>query len=121
MSGLLAGIMLARPAASLVASVAGWRAVFWLSALLMLAMAAWLAKALPRRAPPQGAGYGQILRLDDPHPAGRAQVVAPGGLPGAGVRGVQHLLDRRAAGPGAGGALAAPLAGRLGDRGHVSM
>ena len=43
------------------ASVAGWRAVFWLSALLMLAIAAWLAKALPAARAAQGAGYGQIL------------------------------------------------------------
>ena len=99
MSGLLAGIMLARPAASLVANFAGWRAVFWLSALLMLAIAAWLSKACPgTRA--QGRQLWPDPGLDDSHPAGRAQVAAPGGLSGPGVRGVQHVLDRRPAGPG---------------------
>jgi predicted MFS family arabinose efflux permease len=136
MSGLLAGIMLARPAASLVASVAGWRAVFWLSALLMLAIAAWLAKALPRRAPPKGASYGRMLGSmihilrDEPTLQRRAVyqglafavfnifwTAAPL------VLARTFAFDQKAialfALAGAGGALAAPLAGRLGDRGHV--
>ena len=39
MAGLLAGIMLARPAASMLADTLGWRAVFWVSAGLMLVLA----------------------------------------------------------------------------------
>ena len=33
-----------------------WRAVFWVSAGLMLVLAAWLAKALPRSHQPKGSG-----------------------------------------------------------------
>ena len=67
MAGLLAGIMLARPAASMLADTFGWRAVFWVSAGLMLVLAGWLAKALPRSRQPQGSrtqrmSYGHTLR-----------------------------------------------------------
>ena len=61
MSGLLAGIMLARPVASLIAEVAGWRAVFGVSAAAMRACAGASATApfagpvvgLPRIATPR--------------------------------------------------------------------
>ena len=67
MAGLLAGIMLARPAASMLADTLGWRAVFWVSAGLMLVMAGWLSKALPKSRKPEGSrtrrmSYGHTLR-----------------------------------------------------------
>ncbi|WP_307867066.1 MFS transporter [Variovorax sp. E3] len=49
MAGLLGGIMLARPFASVVASALGWRAVFWVSAVLMAVLIAVLWRALPQR------------------------------------------------------------------------
>jgi len=138
MSGLLAGIMLSRPAASLIAELAGWRAVFGVSAAAMVVLGLWLARALPERRPASGHGYGAILRSM------------------AHMLGHERMLQRRAvyqglvfatfnifwtASPivltqrfgfhqtgialfalaGAAGALAAPIAGRLGDRGHIRL
>ncbi|MEW9698588.1 MFS transporter [Paenibacillus sp. SI8] len=51
MSGLLLGIMLARPVSSLVADLLGWHAVFFLSAATTFVLALLLAKALPPRKP----------------------------------------------------------------------
>jgi len=136
MSGLLAGIMLSRPAASVIAEIAGWRAVFGVAAVLMLALAAWLAKMLPERRPTSGQSYAHILRS-------MAQLLWR-----------ERALQRRSiyhgfvftvftifwtavplelanrfhfsqtaiaafALAGAAGALTAPVAGRLGDRGHI--
>src|SRR3954447_5960668 len=50
-SGLLFGILLARPLASLVADQFGWRAVFLLSAVLMAALAIALVRMLPQHRP----------------------------------------------------------------------
>lgn len=47
MSGLLLGILLARTVSGLVAQLAGWRAIYWFSAALMVAFAAILWRALP--------------------------------------------------------------------------
>ena len=47
MGGLITGIMLARPAALFIAAHAGWRAVFWFSAILMVALGAALARSMP--------------------------------------------------------------------------
>lgn len=47
MTGLLLGILLARTAAGLVAQVAGWRTIYWISAGLMVVFAAVLRRALP--------------------------------------------------------------------------
>jgi predicted MFS family arabinose efflux permease len=61
-SGLMLGIMLARPAASFVTYYAGWRAVFALSAALMTLMAAILALGMPRYQPVTRLSYLGILR-----------------------------------------------------------
>lgn len=45
MAGLLTGIMLARPSASVVADVAGWRAVFCGTASVMFLIVGWLGIA----------------------------------------------------------------------------
>ncbi len=60
-SGLLFGIMLARPVASLVADAASWHAVFVLSAVAMLALAAFLWFRLPQRRPHTRLGYGKLI------------------------------------------------------------
>ncbi|MDF2938550.1 MAG: arabinose efflux permease family protein [Paenibacillaceae bacterium] len=62
MSGLLLGIMLARPAASLTAGMLGWRAVFLLSAVLMGLMIMLLLPLLPKRIPQSGNRYPEILQ-----------------------------------------------------------
>jgi predicted MFS family arabinose efflux permease len=54
MTGLLLGILLARTLSGLVAQAAGWRAIYWLSAGLMVCFALVLWRALPaERARPQ--------------------------------------------------------------------
>jgi predicted MFS family arabinose efflux permease len=47
MTGLLVGILLARTAAGLVAQVAGWRTIYWVSAGLMVVFATVLHRVLP--------------------------------------------------------------------------
>jgi predicted MFS family arabinose efflux permease len=62
MSGLMLGIMLARPAASFITDLLSWRAVFVLSTLVMLLVIAVLSRALPPRRPVSDLGYGALLR-----------------------------------------------------------
>src|ERR1700730_2331329 len=62
MAGLLGGIMLARPFSSYVAATLGWRAVFYISAAMMLALMLALLRALPERRPAATLAYPQILR-----------------------------------------------------------
>lgn len=134
MAGLLAGIMLARPAASFLAEAIGWRAIFFVSAGLMAAL--WIALALlcPPRRPDAKLGYGQILlstlkQVRD-HRALRlrafyqAMMFAAFNLfwtaaPLVLLRRFGFSQDEVAlfALAGAGGALAAPVAGWLADKG----
>lgn len=60
-SGLMTGILLARPVSSMVAHWFGWRAVFGLAALLMLALAVGLRLALPARRPSTAASYRSVV------------------------------------------------------------
>ncbi len=62
MSGLLLGIMLARPLASFVTDLWGWQAVFILSAAITAIMAGLLAFALPARKPSPTMNYGELIR-----------------------------------------------------------
>jgi predicted MFS family arabinose efflux permease len=135
MSGLLLGILLARTVASLVAAQFGWQTVYIASAVLMVAVSIVLARALPRLVPTDPAPYGTLLRsivtIAREEPALRRRTATQAlmfgaftsfwtaiafeltdhhGLSQAGI-GVFALV-------GATGALAAPIAGRLGDRGH---
>jgi predicted MFS family arabinose efflux permease len=61
MSGLMLGIMLARPAASFVTHALSWQAVFVISAAMMVAVIVVLRLTLPRRAPAPGLSYGALL------------------------------------------------------------
>ena len=61
MSGLLLGIMLARPVSSIVAEFMGWRAIFFLSAGLIFVLALVLAKLLPVRQPLTTTKYPALL------------------------------------------------------------
>jgi predicted MFS family arabinose efflux permease len=72
MTGLLLGILLARTVSGLVAQLAGWRSIYWFSAALMIAFAAVLWRALPSEGPRPHQRYwrlvGSSLRLlvDEP-------------------------------------------------------
>ncbi|NAT17838.1 hypothetical protein CU663_26940 [Pseudomonas syringae pv. actinidifoliorum] len=61
MGGLLLGILLARPIASLVADHFGWRAVFGSAAVVMIGISVVLATTMPKRVPDHRASYGQLL------------------------------------------------------------
>jgi predicted MFS family arabinose efflux permease len=61
MSGLLMGIMLARPVASLVADALGWHAIFVMSAVGTMALAFLLRRLLPKRRPTAGLHYFALL------------------------------------------------------------
>ena len=136
MGGLIAGIMLARPVANGLAAVAGWHAVFGLSSISMAGVALLIACTVPQRRPHRDLRYGQLLlsslSLLAKTPAIRRRTAYQATLFAAFNlfwTAVPLLLAARfglgQAGialfalAGAGGALAAPFAGRLGDRGYV--
>ena len=135
MSGLLLGILLARSAASLVAEFAGWRAIFFVSAGLMAVLGVVLWRMLPTRAPDHDEGYGALLasvgELVRHEPVLRRLALCQATMFGAfsafWTAIAYELIDEHGFGQGAiavfalvgaGGAVAAPLGGRLADRGH---
>ena len=61
MVGLMLGIMLARPVSSLIADWASWHAVYQLSALTMLALVVVLGLALPQRQPHSSMRYATLM------------------------------------------------------------
>lgn len=135
MSGLLLGIMLARPVASFITSLWGWRAIFFLSGLLVSVLALTLLLALPKRQPSSVKGYGSLLlslwTLLINTPILRRRAAYHAGLFGAFslfwtavplyLAGPAFHLSQRGialfALAGVAGAVAAPIAGRLADRG----
>ena len=137
MSGLLLGILLARTVSSFVGGLWGWRAIYFVSAALMLVLAVVLHRMLPPRLPSHTAGYGSLLRsvvnLARSEPALRRRAVCQALLFGAfsafWTAIAYELIDEHGFSQsqiavfaliGAGGAAAAPLAGKLADRGHGS-
>ncbi|HFE3161846.1 TPA: MFS transporter [Escherichia coli] len=61
MSGLLLGILLARTVAGLLASLGGWRTVFWVASVLMALMALALWRGLPQMKSETHLNYPQLL------------------------------------------------------------
>lgn len=61
MSGLLLGILLARTVAGLLASLGGWRTVYWVASVLMVVMALALWRGLPKVKPENSLNYPQLL------------------------------------------------------------
>ncbi|MBF8641287.1 MULTISPECIES: MFS transporter [Pseudomonas] len=136
MSGLLLGILLARPASSLIADHFGWRTVFFTSALIMLAIAGVVLKVVPTRQPSHQAHYGQLL-LSLVHLFTRESVLRQRSLyqglmfaafslfwTAAPLELIRHygLSQTQIAVfalVGAVGAVSAPIAGRLADAGHT--
>lgn len=136
MSGLLIGILSARIVSGAVTELGGFRLIFGLAAVLMLATAVLLRRALPPLAPAEPMAYRDALRsvlaLVASEPVLRQRMALAvlqmasftmlwtalafllGGAPyryGEGVIGLFGLA-------GVAGALIAPVAGRLADRGR---
>jgi predicted MFS family arabinose efflux permease len=135
MSGLMIGILLSRPAASLIADLWSWRAYYLVSAGLMALLVGALARYLPTLQPTACASYGELLRSfprllrEEPVLRVRAWTAAlvmasftafwaavalrlpesPFALDAKGIAAFALI--------GVAGAAATPLAGRWGDRG----
>ena len=139
MSGLLLGIMLARPISSLVADVFGWRTVFGASAVLLMVFAIVLWILLPVRKPQSKHSYISligslwILMRDTPVLRRRALyqaslfasftlfwTISPIILSEAPFNLTQKGIGFFAL-AAAVGVLVAPIAGRLADRGHTKI
>ncbi|MBR7976526.1 MFS transporter [Burkholderia vietnamiensis] len=136
MSGLMLGILLSRPLASLIAGTAGWRGFYVLAALADAAIAAVLALRLPPRVPSVTTGYRALLasmgRLLAAEPVLRRHALSAALAMAAfsafwtavGLRLAQAPFGLDLHGialfafAGASGAIVTPLAGRVGDRGH---
>lgn len=135
MSGLMLGILLSRPAASLVADLLGWRAFYRITATLIAVLAVILVRVLPKRYPASGRSYLALLAslwsLLRNEPVLRLRALTQAFCMAAfGIFWTAVAL-RLASAPfaltqrgiaafalaGAAGAIIAPLAGRAGDRG----
>jgi len=62
MSGLLLGILLARTVAGALATLGGWRTVYWVASALMLIMALVLWRRLQKHKQHTDLNYGQLLK-----------------------------------------------------------
>ncbi len=60
-SGLMLGIMLARPVSSLITHISSWRMVFVVSTLVMILLTLVLGYVLPKRNPPPGLHYRALM------------------------------------------------------------
>lgn len=135
MSGLMVGIMLARPVSSALSEVVSWRGVFLMSAGMMAVLALVLYRLLPRRVPNSKLAYRTLLAsmgklaISTPLLQRRAfyhagmfsafslfWTVTPIYLSGPAFRLSQGEIALFAL-AGAAGAVAAPIAGRIADRG----
>jgi len=136
MSGLLLGILLARPVSTLVAGLIGWRGVYAASAVAMIAVVAMLSITLPRRQPEHTLDYGKLLgsmwSLLRTTPELRRRTAYQAMMYGAFSLfwtaaplillqppfSLSHTVLSLFLLSGAAGAFIAPLAGRLADKGH---
>jgi predicted MFS family arabinose efflux permease len=138
-SGLLLGIMLARPVASLVADASNWHVVFGGAAVIVLAVALVLRIKLPQRTPASTITYPKLLaslwHLFLKTPLLRRRAAYHAGLFGS-FSLFWTVTPLMLAGPefhlsqtgiaifalvGMAGAVASPIAGRLADKGHTLM
>jgi predicted MFS family arabinose efflux permease len=133
-SGLLLGILLARTLSSFTAALWGWRAIFFISAGLMLVMAVVLARVLPSRRPDHTAGYltlmASVWELVRTQPVLRRRAICQALMFAAfsgywtgiayqliSVHGFNQAQVGLFALVGAVGVVASPVAGRIADRG----
>jgi predicted MFS family arabinose efflux permease len=136
MSGLLLGILLARTVAGLVAGISSWRVVY-AAAVLVLVVAATLAKVLPDELPRPKLSYGAVLTSTAHLFAAEAVLRRRAALGGLGfaafsifwttmaflLSGAPYHYSDTVIGlfglVGAAGALCANAAGKLADREHT--
>jgi len=136
-SGLLLGIMLARPAASLIADHGSWHLVFGGAAVAIFALAFILRSKLPQRVPTHKLSYGQLIgslwHLLAKTPVLRRRAAYHAGLFGSFslfwtvtplmLEGPQFHMSQTGiaifALVGMAGAVASPIAGRMADAGHT--
>lgn len=138
MSGLLLGIMFARPVASFITSILGWQAVFALSAIVITLLTVVLSRILPERKPSPTINYGKLIvslgALLKQTPILRRRAFYQACLFGAfslfwtvvPLRladdfGMSQQGIALFALAGVGGAIAAPIAGRLADKGWTGF
>lgn len=136
-SGLLLGIMLSRPAASLIADATNWHVVFGGAAVVVLIVAFVLRAKLPQRAPSHSITYpkllGSLWQLFLHTPVLRRRAAYHAGLFGS-FSLFWTVAPLMLAGPtfhlsqtgiaifalvGMAGAVASPIAGKLADAGHT--
>jgi predicted MFS family arabinose efflux permease len=136
MSGLLIGILLARTISGIVAQLFGWRVVFAIAGVAMLLLAAILSRFLPKVPATERLRYPALLRsvleLVKSEPLLRQRMVLGATAFGCFsvlwtslaflLSGAPYHYGNAAIGlfglAGLAGAIAAPVAGRLADRGH---
>lgn len=135
MSGLIIGILLSRPLASLLADTLGWRAFYGVSALAMGTLTVVLAARLPERRPAARSGYPALIaslwHLLRAEPVLRRRSLTAALVMAAFSLFWTAVALRLAQAPfdlgqrdmalfalvGAGAAVVTPLVGRAGDRG----
>ena len=135
MSGIMLGLLLGRPLASVTTELFGWRAYYGLSAALILVIALALSRVLPERQPQLSQRYGALLlslfHLLRAEPVLRRrasyQLLLMGSFGlfwtsivlclSAPPYSLSHTGIALFAFAGAAGAIIAPIAGRAGDRG----
>lgn len=136
-SGLLLGIMLARPVSSLVADHAGWHSMFGAASLVVLALAFVLRRRLPLRQPSSPLSYwsliGSLRHLFATTPVLRRRAAYQAAMFGcfslfwtvtplmlaSPAFGLSQTGIAVFALVGMAGAVASPIAGKLADRGHT--
>jgi predicted MFS family arabinose efflux permease len=135
MSGLMLGILLSRPIVSLFAEIAGWRSFYSTLASIIAILAVLLSIVLPRRRPSTSHGYASLiasmLTILKEEPVLRRRATYQALCMGAfgvfwtsiALRLSQPPFSFSQSGialfalAGAAGAVIAPIAGRIGDRG----
>jgi predicted MFS family arabinose efflux permease len=134
-TGLMIGVMLSRPLSSFITAVSSWHVVYFASAAIMVVLGLVLRRTLPPRLPTARLGYGALLasmaRLVRTTPVLRRRAFYQACLFGA-FSVFWTTVPLLLAGPafglsqsgialfalaGIAGAVAAPIAGRLADRG----
>jgi predicted MFS family arabinose efflux permease len=137
MSGLMLGIMLARPAASMITHLWSWQIVYIVSAVVMVALGVILRVLLPVRHPHEATSYGALLAslggIVAKYGVLRRRALYQAGMFGSFsvfwtatpllLTGPAFGLTQRGVAmfalAGVAGAIAAPIAGRVADRGLI--